>query len=118
MSNESHHEAHLSGDAEDPDGGPTWVIGLAGAILTVITVLAMTSVYYAAERAETQHKVVSVRSQEAEIRREADRLALEDEPHWEQWTDADGVLAGDRTLIVPIDTARDVVKKKWGNSGR
>ncbi|MDP7070667.1 MAG: hypothetical protein QF561_04895 [Phycisphaerales bacterium] len=117
MSNEPHHEPKLSGDAEDPAGGPTWVVGLAGAVLTVVVVLAMISVYYAAERAETQDKVVSVRSQEAEIRREADRLALMDEPHWEQWTDADGVLAGERTLVVPIDTAREIVKKKWGGSG-
>ncbi len=114
MSNDPHHGDHPAGDHEDPSGGLTWVVGVAGAVLTIVTVLGVTALYYGAERAETHRKVVTVRSQEAEIRREADRLALEDQPHWEQWTDADGVLAGERTLVVPIDTARDVVLKKWG----
>jgi hypothetical protein len=43
-------------------------------------------------------------------------MALMNEAHWEQWTDADGVLAGERTLVVPMDTARDIVKKRWGGS--
>jgi|TARA_B110000495_G_C22978868_1_gene575217 methyl coenzyme M reductase alpha subunit len=113
------HDPHVivSGDREDPTTGPLWVVGLAGAVLTVVTVLGVTSIYYAAERAEVQHKVMSVRSQEAGLRREADRMALMNEAHWEQWTDADGVLSGERTLIVPMDTARDIVKKRWGSSG-
>ncbi len=115
MSNEPH--THVSGEAEDPTSGPTWVVGLAGAILTVVVVLGVTAIYYAAERAEAEHKVMSVRSQEAELRREADRAALMNEAYWEQWTDADGVLAGERTLVVPMDTARDIVKKRWGGSG-
>ncbi|MDP6600741.1 MAG: hypothetical protein QGG74_02075 [Phycisphaerales bacterium] len=115
MSDERH--AYVSGEAEDPTSGPTWVVGLAGAVLTVVVVLGMTAVYYAAERAETHHKVMSIRSQEAQLRREADTMALMNEAHWEQWTDADGVLAGERTLVVPMDIARDIVKKKWGGSG-
>lgn len=112
------HDAHLevSGDQEDPTPGPLWVVGLAGAVLTLVTVLGVTSIYYAAERAEVQHKVMSVRSQEAGLRREADRMAMMNDAHWEQWTDEDGVLAGERTLIVPMETARDLVKKRWGGS--
>ncbi|MDG2477606.1 MAG: hypothetical protein P8M32_06885 [Phycisphaerales bacterium] len=112
------HDAHLevSGDQEDPTPGPLWVVGVAGAVLTLVTVLGVTSIYYAAERAEVDHKVVSVRSQEAGLRREADRLAMMNDAHWEQWTDEDGVLAGERTLIVPMETARDLVKKRWGGS--
>jgi hypothetical protein len=117
MNYDPHLDKPLPGDHDDPSGGPTWVVGIAGAILTVVTVLSVTGLYYAAERGELQGKVISVRSQEAEIRREADALAMLDEPHWEQWTDADGVLAGERTLIVPIDTARELIKKKWGGSG-
>jgi methyl coenzyme M reductase alpha subunit len=114
MSDQLH--TYVSGDTEDPISGPTWVVGLAAAILTLVTVLGVTALYYAAERAEAQHKVMSVRSQEAGIRREADRMALMNEAHWEQWTDADGVIAGERTLVVPMDTARDIVKKRWGGS--
>jgi len=112
-----HLPTHVSGDAEDPIMGPTWVVGLVTSILTLVTVLGVTSIYYAAKRAEVQHKVMSVRSEEAGIRREADRMALMNEAHWEQWTDADGVLAGERTLVVPMDTARELVKKRWGGSG-
>lgn len=107
----------VSGQNEDPTGGPTWVVGIAGAILTVVTVLGVTSVYYAAQRAEEHHKVMTVRSQEAEIRREADRMALMNEAYWEQWTDADGVLAGERSLVVPMDVAKDIVKKRWSGKG-
>ena len=58
------HDAHLevSGDQEDPTPGPLWVVGVAGAVLTLVTVLGVTSIYYAAERAEVDHKVMSVRS--------------------------------------------------------
>jgi hypothetical protein len=112
-----HLPTHVSGDAEDPSTGPTWMVGLVTAILTLVTVLGVTSIYYAAQRAEVQHKVMSVRSEEAGIRREVDRMALMNEAHWEQWTDADGVLAGERTLVVPMDTARELVKKRWGGSG-
>ncbi len=115
MSTDPH--THESGLTEDPASGPTWVVGMAGVILTVVTVLGVTAIYYAAERAETHHKVMTIRSQEAELRRAADRMELMNEAHWEQWTDADGVLAGERTLVVPMDTARDIVKKRWGGSG-
>ncbi|MCH2140630.1 MAG: hypothetical protein MK100_06295 [Phycisphaerales bacterium] len=114
MSHAPHDEARLPGDQEDPSGGPTWVIGLAGAILTAVTVLGVSALYYWAERREQHHTIVNVRSQEAEIRRAADAMALINEPHWEQWTDADGVLAGERTLVVPIAEARGIVKKRWG----
>tara|TARA_B100000029_G_scaffold342884_1_gene335237 strand:- start:229 stop:588 length:360 start_codon:yes stop_codon:yes gene_type:complete len=108
----------LAGDREDPAGGPTWVIGLAGAILTAVTVIGVSALYYWAEGQEREKSVISVRSQEAEIRREADAMALMNEPHWEQWTDADGVLSGERTLVVPMDTAREIVKKQWGGGQR
>jgi len=116
MSHDPHHDQHLAGDQEDPSGGPTWVIGIAGAILTAVTVLAVSALYYWAERQEQHHTVVTVRSQEAEIRRAAAAAALMSDPHWEQWTDADGVIAGEKTLVVPIDVARDVVKKRWGGA--
>jgi len=118
MSHDPHATEHLAGDQEDPSGGPTWVIGIASAILTAVTVLAVSALYYWAERQEQHHTVVTVRSQEAEIRREADAMAMLNEPHWEQWTDADGVLAGERTLVVPMDTAREIVKKRWGGGSR
>lgn len=115
MSNDAN--VQVSGDREDPTSGPLWVVGLAASVLTAVTVIGVTAMYYAAERAEVHRKVVSVRSQEASIRREADRMAMMNEAHWEQWTDEDGVLAGERTLVVPIETARELVKKRWGRSG-
>ena len=110
------HE-HLAGDTEDPADGPTWLVGIASVILLVSIVLASIALFYAAQRWESHEKVVNIRSQEAEIMRAARAMALEQEAHWEQWTDADGVLAGERTLVVPMDVARDVVKQRWGSSG-
>jgi hypothetical protein len=107
----------LAGDTEDPSAGPTWLVAIASAILLLSVVLASIALFYAAERREVQHKVVSIRSQESELMREERRFALEQTPHWEQWTDADGVLAGERTLVVPMDVARDLVKKRWSGAG-
>lgn len=118
MSHTTHDtKPHLAGDTEDPADGPTWLVAVASCILIAVTVLACIALYYGAERREKQHKVTSVRTQEWDLVRQARINALMVEPHWEQWTEADGELAGERKLVVPIGVARDVVKSRWAAGG-
>ncbi|MCH2135918.1 MAG: hypothetical protein MK101_04975 [Phycisphaerales bacterium] len=114
MSEHSTQHGPLPGDTEDPNGGGTWIIGIASCVLLVAFLLASIGMFYLALSYETGDKGVTVRSQAAELMREERRTQLEQEPHWEAWTDIDGELAGERTLKVPMDTAIDIVTKRWG----
>ena len=107
-------DGQLPGDTKDPRGMATWMYGFCGVILLAVTCLAVAAMYYGAVHRETHRKVVSVRTQSAVVMREARVLALEQDAHWETWTDADGELTGDRTLKVPMDQAVQLVIRNYG----
>ncbi|MDG2423901.1 MAG: hypothetical protein P8M22_07975 [Phycisphaerales bacterium] len=99
----------LEGDTEDPRGGPTWVICIAGSILVFVTCVAVAGLYYGAERREEDTKFISVASQARETRRIAEQDLLMADPHWETYTDAGGELVIERKLKLPIDHAMQIV---------
>ena len=66
----------LEGDTEDPKGGPSWLIMIAGTILTFVTCVAVSGLYYGAERREQDTKYISVASQAKETQRAANRARL------------------------------------------
>lgn len=99
----------LEGDTEDPRGGPTWVICIAGSILVFVTCVAVAGLYYGAERLEEDTKFISVASQARETRRIAEQDLLMADPHWETYTDAGGELVIERKLKLPIDHAMQIV---------
>ena len=99
----------LEGDTEDPRGGPTWVICIAGSILVFVTCVAVAGLYYGAERREEDTKFISVASQARETRRFAEQDLLMADPHWETYTDAGGELVIERKLKLPIDHAMQIV---------
>jgi len=107
-------DGQLSGDTEDPRPLSTWMIGFCSIVLLAVICLAVAAMYYGAVHRETKRKVVSVRSQSAQLMREARQLALEQDPHWEAWTDVDGELTGERTLKVPMDQAVQLVIQNYG----
>ena len=118
----AHHDHNtpldqLPGDIEDPRSMPTWIIGGMSVALTIVVVLAVAAMYYGAVFRETNGKLISVRSQAAEVMREARTLAAMQEPHWETYTDADGELVGEKTLKIPVDQAAELVIKRYGSSG-
>lgn len=99
----------LEADTEDPRGGPTWVICIAGSILVFVTCVAVAGLYYGAERREEDTKFISVASQARETRRIAEQDLLMADPHWETYTDAGGELVIERKLKLPIDHAMQIV---------
>ena len=103
----------LEGDTEDPRGGPTWVICIAGTILLFVTCVAVAGLYYGAERIEEDTKFISVASQARQTRRVAqqDRLMLE--AHWETYTNVGGELVIERKLKLPIEQAMQIVVDRY-----
>ena len=107
----------LPGNIEDPRGMQTWVFGAMSVVLVIVVVLAVAAMYYGAVFRETNGKLISVRSQAAEVMREARQLATMQEPHWETYTDADGELVGEKTLKIPADQAAQLIIQRYGSDG-
>ena len=103
----------LEGDTEDPRGGPTWVICIAGTILLFVTCVAVAGLYYAAERIEEDTKFISVASQASETMRIAQQDRLMQEAHWETYTDAGGELVIERKLKLPIEQSMRIVVDRY-----
>ena len=106
----------LEQDTEDPRGGPTWVITVAGAVLFFVTCVAVGGLYYGAERMEERSKYVSVSSEARETRRIAWEDRLMQKAHWETYTDATGDMVIERRLKLPIDQAMDIVVERYASS--
>lgn len=50
---------HNPGDHDDPKGDSTWVIGLAGTIVLIVLVIAITVLYYHTDASYVQERVVN-----------------------------------------------------------
>ena len=110
--------SHLPGDAEDPNGGITWVLGLACTFILIAVLIASNALFFQADSIAVHNKEVTVRSAANRLMRAERVMQLEQEPHWEAWTDIHGELAGERTLHVDMDTAVNIVVKRWGGSAK
>ena len=106
----------LEGDTEDPRGGPSWLIMIAGTILTFVTCVAVSGLYYGAERREQETKYISVASQAKETLRVAQHDLLMEEAHWETYTNATGDMIIDRKLKLPIDDAMKLVVGEYSGT--
>ena len=95
----------------------TWVFGGMSVALMIVVVLAVAAMYYGAVFRETKGKLISVRSQAAEVMREARTLAAMQEPHWETYTDEGGEEVGEKTLRIPVDQAAQLVIERYGSDG-
>ena len=118
--NDQQHDVdtHLPGDAEDPNGGITWVLGLACTFILIAVLIASNALFFQADSIAVHNKEVTVRSSANRLMRAERVMQLEQEPHWEAWTDIHGELAGERTLHVDMDTAVNIVVKRWGGSAK
>jgi len=57
---------HNPGDHEDPQAGPTLLVGIVGTLMLVAILLALTAIYYNAKAREVEVQVVDV--DRAEVR--------------------------------------------------
>ena len=109
-------DLHLPGDTEDPGGGITWLLGLASTFILIAVLIASNAMFFQADSIAAEEKEIVVQSAANRLMRAERKAQLEQEPHWETWTDIDGELTGERTLHVDMDTAIDIVVKRWGGS--
>jgi hypothetical protein len=83
----------------DPRTLPTVVFGIVGALLVLLIVIALETLYYGAEQGEEKRKVID----EAPAELENVQAQQEDELHGYRWVDqAKGIVA------IPIDRAMEV----------
>ena len=118
MAEHNDNMERLPGDSEDPVGGITWVLGLASTFVLISLVIASVAMFYMVLAWETHDKAVTTQSIANELMREEHATQLEQDPHWEAWTDIDGELTGERMLHVDMDTAVDIVVQRWGGGSK
>ena len=93
---------HESGDPNVP---ATVVVGVVGAILLFVVVVLLQAVFYSAERAENQVKVVAPASEELASLRASQLEVL----HSYRWIDQPNGVVG-----IPIERAMELVVREHG----
>jgi len=95
-------------DGGDPNAPMTVVIGIVGAILTFVVIIALQAVFYQVERAEQRRKVDVVQPEDlARFRAEQAELL-----HGYRWVDQSaGVVA------IPVDRAMALVVRELAAEG-
>jgi hypothetical protein len=102
---------HNPSDHEDPLTGPSWYVGLVGALLLVVTLLGLTALYYNTKTKETEEKVI------AEFPIELEKLLADQEErltgpaHREVRDEAGEQITA---LVIPIEDAMQLVAKELG----
>jgi hypothetical protein len=102
---------HNPGDHEDPLPGPTWIVGILGAVLLAVIVLGLTALFYNAQTKEDAKKIVSkepdeiirLRTEQTEVLTASPRLREVSE------TDAQGQTRVVQALAIPIDQAMQII---------
>src|SRR5262245_2113458 len=103
---------HNPGDHEDPLTGPTWLIGLLGAVLLAVIGMGLTALLYNAQSQEEMRKIQMRDPAELIALRAAQQARLHADPHWEISTDVDG--HEHKALIIPINQAMEQIVKDYG----
>lgn len=101
---------HNPGDHEDPLAGPTYIIGLLGAVLLVVIVMGVTAVFFNADKEQIVEKVVIRDPAELEALRTRQQALLHAPPHWETYVENDKPV---KALIIPINQAMELTAKEY-----
>src|SRR5690349_5822804 len=104
---------HNPGDHEDPLTGPTWLLGLLGAVLLAVIGMGLTALLYNAQAQETVKKIEIRDPAELIALRAAQQARLHEAAHWQISTDLEG--RQHKALVIPIDQAMEQVVKDYGS---
>lgn len=102
---------HNPSDHEDPLPGPTWIVGVLGAVLLTVIMLGLTALYYNADAREEAEKYVE-RDNAALLELQAQQHAvLQAGPRLREVSelDAQGNARVVQALSIPIDQAMRLV---------
>ncbi len=97
---------HNPDDHEDPAAGPIWLVAGLGTFLFIVTVLALTALYYNQLNMEVDSKEISAPNQEIEDLRAEQQTRLA-EPHLDQFED-------EIALVIPIERAMEKIVEEYG----
>ncbi|MHC4991565.1 MAG: hypothetical protein ACYTGC_11355 [Planctomycetota bacterium] len=103
---------HNPEDHEDPIPAATWLIGFIGAVLLVIIVLGLTSLFYGADAEELERKVLAQTPIDRD-RLEQTQLAWLEGPPRRVVTQQDGEIVDDQ-IVIPIEDAMARVVAEMG----
>lgn len=109
----THHE-HNPKDHEDPSAGYTWMIGLVGTVLLVVTVLATVALYYNVKASKVKEVVVDRERIDVKKLRAKQLHVLSNAPHWFEREEESGEIK--RYLAIPIDRAIELVIEQHGSA--
>ena len=98
---------HNPDDHEDPAAGPLFLVAALGTFLFIVTVLALTALYYNQLNMEVDSKEIRAPNQEIEDLR-AEQQARLDEPHLDQFED-------EIALVITIDQAMEIITEEYGD---
>ena len=97
---------HNPEDHDDPVAGTTWLIGLLGAILLVVTIMGVTALYYNAKGQKFNDQFVNVERLEVrKLRHEQEALLIGPS----RWVERDEQGETVEALIIPIERAMELV---------
>ena len=98
-------------DHDDPVSGPTWLVGLIGAILLAVTMLGLTAFYYNVQATEFETQFVGTeRLDVIELRQQQEAL-LTGPPRWVDRQEQDQTV---RAFVIPIEQAMALVVEEEG----
>ncbi|MCP3902744.1 MAG: hypothetical protein GY715_03830 [Planctomycetes bacterium] len=100
---------HNPGDHEDPEPGPTWIVGIAGTVLLAVTILGLTAMFWDVTGSARQERVVDqpVAALEQLEAEQAERLMAG--PHRESRVE---LAEGEEALVIPIDRAIELYARE------
>lgn len=110
----SKHYEHNIQDHEDPSAGYTWMIGLVGTVLLVVTVLATVALYYNVKASEVKEVFTEQPRIDVKKLRAKQLQVLSNTPHWVEREDESGEIK--RYLAIPIDRAIQLVIEQHGGA--
>ena len=102
---------HNPNDHEDPLPGPTWIVGILGAVLLSVIMLGLTALYYNAQSEEDEHKVIQRDPMELENLRRSQQAVLAGQPRIVEVKENEQTM---QHVVIPIDQAMEITVKELG----
>ena len=103
---------HNPGDHEDPLPGPSYLVGLVGAVLLIVIFLGVTALFFNADSDEITRKVIDRDPAELDALRAQQQALLTGPPHWEKYTENDKPQTA---LVIPLEQAMQLTVKEFGS---
>ena len=103
---------HNPGDHEDPMGGPTWLVGIVGAIILIVVLFGVQAVLKATERDTADEFVTQLDLSELNSVRARGAERMVDAPRVVEYIDENGQVQ--TRVAIPIDDAIKVTLRDFG----